>query len=174
MTTEKHTPGRLSAFGHILKQGRFAMAQNVTACGTGGNIVEMNEYAEGNARRLAACWNACEGIGTDTLESALGVTMVKGGFVGLWMEYCDKKTEAADLRAERDELLTQLKACVYGWMHGNDIAGPMLDAKNLLLQYSEDAPAPEEPETPPPHQCQWKDFPDGSSKCTTCGDVLPF
>lgn len=50
-----------------------------------------------NARRLAACWNALEGVPTEHLESLIGAVMAKGGFVGLWSNYCDLKDQRSDL-----------------------------------------------------------------------------
>jgi hypothetical protein len=60
------------------------------------------------ARRIVACVNACESFSTEMLEGAMSA-VVQGGFVGMWSNYCDKKSEAEDLRAQRDELLAALR-----------------------------------------------------------------
>lgn len=54
--------------------------------------------AEANARRLAACWNACEGVPTEVLEAQ------HGG--GLPWHVADQ----IDQRIQRDELAFQLLA----------------------------------------------------------------
>jgi len=71
MKKEMHTPEKLEVYfdgmSHLIKE----------ALPTGYNIarthfgVERNgvECEPGNARRLVACWNACQGIETGILES---------------------------------------------------------------------------------------------------------
>jgi hypothetical protein len=61
---------------------------------------------EANARRLAACWNACEGLTTENLE-----------LCGT-LDYADVKRNVAqtayvnDLQTQRDQLLEALKNIV--------------------------------------------------------------
>lgn len=86
----KHTPGRLSVdeYPVTLANGDLAHAKlsivapskdprylhfsigmvNFSAEFTGLFSSDIEE-AEANARRLVACWNACEGISTDNLEN---------------------------------------------------------------------------------------------------------
>lgn len=85
MTTTSHTPGRLKVqhphagnrgWEIAFEPGLEQVCQNVT---------------EANARRLVACWNACEGLDTDKLER-FGLGTAFG-------------SEIFELRAQRDELL---------------------------------------------------------------------
>lgn len=63
---------------------------------------------EANARRLVACWNACEGITTERLED-LGRPLMKH-LIGCDERAARQVKEAAELCAQRDELLAGLKA----------------------------------------------------------------
>jgi hypothetical protein len=72
----KHTPGRLSLRGTTLYGRRllgFARderaVEHVARATTPGGT--WKDETEANARRLAACWNACEGIPTELLETAV-------------------------------------------------------------------------------------------------------
>ena len=85
----KHTPGRLSVdeYPVTLANGDLAHAKlSITAPSKDPRYLHFSigmvnfsaeftglfssdvEEAESNARRLVACWNACEGIETDELE----------------------------------------------------------------------------------------------------------
>lgn len=44
-----------------------------------GFISTSKEEAEANARRLVACWNACEGMATDALEQISRIGWIAGG-----------------------------------------------------------------------------------------------
>jgi hypothetical protein len=81
MSTQ-HTQGRLEAIGDVIlfppQNGAFR-GFNLEGC----------PNPEANARRLVACWNACEGVPTEMLE-----------------EYPAPFTE---LHAQRDELLEALE-----------------------------------------------------------------
>lgn len=67
----QHTQGRIKAKVTDLVQedGRLRMASRITCCGAGGNMQQDVDAAIANARRLAACWNACIGLPTDDLEA---------------------------------------------------------------------------------------------------------
>ncbi len=64
--------------------------------------------AEANARRLAACWNACEqmGISTEALESGPDSVFMFAG----------------DMKAQRDQLLAALQKCRSMVGHPDNIA----------------------------------------------------
>lgn len=105
----KHTPGPWfisRPYQTLYIESRIAggMIQEVAAIGPNANGWS---ESEANARRIVACVNACESFSTEMLEGAMSA-VVQGGFVGLWSNYCDKKSEAEDLRAQRDELLAAL------------------------------------------------------------------
>lgn len=57
-----HTHGRLQAFTQYAEPELRDEAGNLVAVAT--------RYTDANARRLAACWNACAGIPTEQLELA--------------------------------------------------------------------------------------------------------
>jgi hypothetical protein len=80
-------------------------------------------------RRLAACWNACEGFTTEQLENIL----ILGDTLRARFEA--HNAEDAALSAERDTLRQHLQACVTGWQKGDDVAGPMHAAMALLAQH---------------------------------------
>ncbi len=59
------------------------------------------EGPDEDARRLVACWNACEGISTDALESKQGMPLIVS---------FQREQDRADLAArQRDELLAALR-----------------------------------------------------------------
>lgn len=62
------------------------------------NGVMLSETQEANFRRMAACWNACEGLSTRTIE----IMAQLGGVTS-------KMPVVAKLAAERDELLEALR-----------------------------------------------------------------
>ena len=66
-----------------------------------GFISTSKEEAEANARRLVACWNACEGIATDELEEIART----GGMLG-------PREDVAKIAEQRDELREALQALV--------------------------------------------------------------
>ena len=73
MSTE-HTPGRLKVGQHLGSLSSFCIHMDVGDKGRGAEIVEAvcglsTEQRLANARRLVACWNACEGIPTEEMES---------------------------------------------------------------------------------------------------------
>lgn len=60
-----HTPSRLHTFTlYAAPELRDEVGDFVAAIGNGG------PRSVANARRLAACWNACQGIPTEQLELA--------------------------------------------------------------------------------------------------------
>lgn len=60
---------------------------------------------EANARRLVACWNACEGISTKALEVVIGM----GASVG--DKIAALEASERELMGRRDELMTAIGAC---------------------------------------------------------------
>lgn len=77
-----HTPGRLHAFTQYAEPELRDQASNLVAV--------VQRYGDANARRLAACWNACVDVDTQTLEQFTA--------------------PFSALRAERDEMLEALHA----------------------------------------------------------------
>lgn len=170
-------------------------------------------------RHLKACWNVCQGISTDVLESitGLGETMLTR------FQARDRVEQVliADRRAamqERDQLralVLQLRSALRDHEQARDAmfaqcsSNPVFDgwgrqvdmtllndahvAAERALRASDhvdpplirpvpQAPQPVRPPAPPAParctgvqpQCKWVDVAGGGSKCTTCGDTLPF
>lgn len=98
----KHTPGGVTfkrgQFGSsvfvIYGKDGFPIAQTISNSSPEGMERARRGEHEANARRLAACWNACEGLSTEHLE--------QHGLPGF-------AQAISDLRAQRDELLEALR-----------------------------------------------------------------
>lgn len=112
----QHTQGRLTVAGPTIQGGE-------DACGVPLAIAHMlNPYAgatgaadrvEANARRLVACWNACEGLTTETLE-------VAGS--GIAPSLNEIFEEHGELMAQRDELLGICQRVVDRGIGASDVA----------------------------------------------------
>ena len=95
----QHTPGRLAVRG-----GYSIYTTDGTPVADTCLTASIPDNDEANARRLVACWNACEGIQTELLEHYYGD---RGGL--------DAALDQASLRdhttavQQRDELLAALK-----------------------------------------------------------------
>ena len=85
---------------------RFKVANVLTPVYEGVHQREAEE-TRANARRIAACVNACEGIGTERLED-LGRPLMQH-LIGCDERAARQVKEAAALTAQRDELLAALK-----------------------------------------------------------------
>lgn len=107
--SEKHTQGRLKAtrlgaiVGGPIREYVNGSGQDQVAMTTGAEWMDEGEK-EANARRLVACWNACEGIPTADLEQYAALDGV------------DHETVASlrfigGLVRQRDELLAALASC---------------------------------------------------------------
>lgn len=99
MSEQKHTPGKIGAYN--LNRGRVLKSWRLGPLGNGSVFIAVvdgqhttsptQDYA--NAKRLAACWNACDGISTE-------------GVAGASVAECIAQNEK--LTAQRDELLAAL------------------------------------------------------------------
>lgn len=106
MSEAKHTPGLLvvseegSGFGIENSDGKpIAQAQKVMA----DTLYRGVKERQANARRLAACWNACEGLDTELLENILmlGDTLKS--------RFAARDQIEKELQAQHDDLLEALK-----------------------------------------------------------------
>ncbi len=111
----KHTQGRLHVAGQDKVQIRSDEHQIAKAWSFAGKT------GQENARRLAACWNACEGLHTESLErnKPLGDQLV-------------------DAINQRDELLEALKQMVsivviHSNATGNNFAWAELDEARAAI-----------------------------------------
>lgn len=101
----QHTPGRLAVAVEIFDNDGMPETA-LQALGGAATVAVALEFGpnnpgmrEANARRLAACWNACEGISTEALES-------DGNLGNGWKL---ATYEMRDAIAQRDELLDLLQ-----------------------------------------------------------------
>lgn len=69
-----------------------------------------DEPSSDDARRLVACWNACEGITTERLED-LGRPLMQH-LIGCDERAARQVKETGDLRAHRDALLAALRCAL--------------------------------------------------------------
>lgn len=130
-----------------------------------------------DARRLAATWNACDGMSTELLENILmlGDTMLTRFQARDRVE----QTIIADrlrFMQERDALLKALTAIAQS-APNSTVLGLQQTAASAITE-------PAQPSAPrittnsasgnPDHTCTWVDTHPSGSKCTTCGDTIPF
>lgn len=129
----KHTQGPLVLGQHGAIRGgpmvRFinGSAQEQLAMTTGTSWMEPGEHIE-NARRLVACWNACENVSTEDLEAltrpgdvswAMTIDMLvreRDHFQALAKDNGSVIVKTAcnlgAMRAQRDELLEALRCAI--------------------------------------------------------------
>lgn len=106
----KHTQGPLVLGQHGAIRGgpmvRFinGSAHEQLAMTTGTSWMEPGEHLA-NARRLVACWNACEGLHTESLERGAPLA-----------------DQIVDALNQRDELLAALKQCREMVGHPDNVA----------------------------------------------------
>ena len=94
--SDKHTQGRLATSESTEHWGRTNAHINDADGNMLGSIwCGTTEQNKANARRLVACWNACEGLPTAWIE---------GGAA-------DILEHAKSLKSQRDELLAALLEC---------------------------------------------------------------
>lgn len=67
------------------------------------------DIAEANARRLVACWNACEGIETYALELMTGDLSIRNQITATGKAKPKPTKKAVEYRRQRDELLEALE-----------------------------------------------------------------
>lgn len=99
-----------------------------------GGFMVAESVSPPNARRLVACWNACDGFTTEQLENILmlGDTMLS--------RFQARNEQEIENLGEIGILRDHLSACVDGWKKGDDVAGPMRAAMALLEQSNTETP----------------------------------
>lgn len=129
MSEAKHTQGKaIPAVSSISQIGScYAVGMQdtkVVIAITGKFDKPDSDITEANARRIAACWNACEGIDTGMLENitTLGDTLAS--------RFRMRDKVERDLQAQRDELLAALIAITTTRCDGIDIT-PINDAWDM-------------------------------------------
>lgn len=97
MSNEKHTQGELKAYPIELRHGLpyTPVAINTLIAKVYSEAFGNHLESEANARRIAACWNACDGISTENLEQNIAIKELANRY--------------NTVIAQRDELLQGLK-----------------------------------------------------------------
>ena len=95
-TMSAHTPGQLH-YDYVPGYCGELLAENGTSI-----CSFTDEPTNADARRLAACWNACDGLSTEALET-------EGSAVMGWTRTASKLMRAT---TQRDELLKALQSAV--------------------------------------------------------------
>lgn len=112
MSTE-HTPGRLESKTHTYGIADTGDYDSIFEIWGGEKVIAWfggEDTDEANARRLVACWNACEGIETYALELMTGDLSIKQQITATGSAKPPKPTsKAVEYRRQRDELLAALK-----------------------------------------------------------------
>lgn len=114
-----HTEGKLSVHGERIDSFH---AQD-------GEFVVANCYgqdAQENARRLVACWNACDGISTEDLDDALSITD---------RPFFNQIAAASLFLKGRNELLAALREAA-GYVEDLE---PSLRMEEILAKYPEES-----------------------------------
>lgn len=134
-----------------------------------------NPNVEADARRLAACWNVCEGFDTDLLEHILllGETMhsrfkardrVEEVLIADRLRFLKERDEARHVIHQIMEIVDKRQVADFVEKFGELPARPRPPAPRNFTTNTCTGIEP---------KCKW--VPDGvGSKCTTCGDTIPF
>ena len=93
----------------------------------GGHLIG-ESIIEANARRIAACVNACAGISTDRLEKAKQLELEPEAFP-VWKAYCEKKMQLEDVTEQRDALLAALQGMIDITNDSQGVAGYHLNGE---------------------------------------------
>lgn len=107
--SEQHTPGRLFV---VESQGYWGsvnchLTSEVDQASIGSVWVNSTSQNRADARRLVACWNACDGISTEHLELMTGDLSIHSQLTRKKQEKLTPK--ATEYRKQRDELLDAAK-----------------------------------------------------------------
>lgn len=91
-------------------------AQLIAVSGDPYPLAVADVYSEANARRLVACWNACEGIPTEMLEAV-----------------CKVPLAAVMLAEQRDEMLTLLSEVSQNFTREDDLPNGLLHRIDAVI-----------------------------------------
>lgn len=128
MSTQ-HAQGRLTACTpsdtlHAIRNARDCIVADVGYSGT-------TTVDTANARRLVACWNACEGLSTEKLEN---IDMLGGTLAGRFEAFHARERELMDVR---DELLEALKVLHHRYVQCIGNEGPEALAARAAIAKAE-------------------------------------
>ena len=120
--SEKHTPGPWKIWSHP-KGFRVGESENKPVAEIFPTLFVEKE--EANARRIAACWNACQGISTEELVDIANM----GGMLGLREDIA-----LARIAGQRNELLEALKGLMALSDHRVDLRDAAKDARAAIAK----------------------------------------
>lgn len=122
MSEAKHTKGQVIAavsnFPHVGQCHSVGITGTKVAIAVTGKVDELDaDISEANARRIAACWNACDGIPTawleggaaDILEHSIALIKQRDELLALLTEVAGNFTRDDDLP---DNLLPRIDAAI--------------------------------------------------------------
>lgn len=99
----KHTQARLTYRPHWSGMGGFELCFDPKGVAMAETPNWGTDEIEADTRRLAACWNYCEGLDTEGMERAVEIQRPVKAFI-------DESTKKElELLAQRDELLEALE-----------------------------------------------------------------
>lgn len=118
MSEAKHTQGKaipaVSSFPPIGPCYSVGMQDTKVAIAVTGKFDESDaDISEANARRIAACWNACQDIPTEALEADVP-------------EIFRQINRQEELEAQRDDLLALLKEVAGNFTQDDDLPDNLL------------------------------------------------
>lgn len=118
-----HTEGALTFSESEYEPNRFTIYANGKwlLCIQHNGEQTMPQERE-NMRRMAACWNACEGSSTEWLEFQCNPDAVEqfGAREPFETRYTNELRAAVKIKEQRDELLASLKELLPMWQSGID------------------------------------------------------
>lgn len=114
----EHTQGKLTfrGFSIYAADGKTPVADTCLTA-------SVAQHDEANARRLVACWNACEGVSTEWLEAQTDPDSEElfGKVAPLDKRLQSAMQEIAALKAQRDELLAGLQLAYIAMQHMGNV-----------------------------------------------------
>ena len=102
--SSQHTPGRINVNGTRLYADDLPGIDCIATM-----QVSNQPMWDQDARRLVACWNACEGIETHALELMTGDHAIKEQITATGKQKPRQTRKTIEYRRQRDELLEALK-----------------------------------------------------------------
>jgi len=94
---DKHTPARIRYEYQLGYCGELIASSGATICRF------VDEPSKEDARRIVACWNACDGVDTEWLEECGGPEWTRSFSLPHWAK------DHEELAAQRNELLEALE-----------------------------------------------------------------
>lgn len=143
----QHTPGRLESKTHTYGIADTGDYDSIFEIWGGEKVIAWfggEDTDEANARRLVACWNACEGIDTYAMELMTGDLSIKNQITATGKAHTKPTHRAVEYRRQRDELLAALEQIE---RLGREADGNLVDVRAMLGDIARAAISKVKPET---------------------------